>query len=74
MDSDVGVQYAKKEWEQEVSLVILSRILAQSPYIFRQRVCIIYIVRVSLTVTLKELLVPMIFRIVHPYISIHSAE
>ena len=44
------------------------------PYIFRQRVSIIVLVRVSLTVMLKELIVSMIFRIVHPYISIHSAE
>ena len=32
------------------------------------------IVLVSFIVMLRELLVPMIFHIVHPYITIHSVE
>ena len=55
---------------------ILPRILAQScvtpPYIFRQGLRMI--VLVSLIVLPRRLLVPTVFRMVHPYTSIHSVE
>ena len=50
----------EKGWKQEVPLAILSRILAQS--------C------VNPPFLLRELLVSTIFRILHPFIAIHSDE
>ena len=63
----------RKITETKSSLIaIISRILAQScvapPYIFRHM-----IVLVSL-IAIRELLVPMIFCMVHPNITIHSVE
>ena len=64
----------EKQWEQEVFLAILSRILAQS--------CVTLptysgkglrmIVLVSLIVLLRRLLVPTVIRMVHPYNTVNS--
>ena len=68
LNADVGMYIpCEKQWEQGVFLAILSRILAQScvtpPYI-----CIV-LVSLIVLLLLRRLLVPTVFRTVHPYIS-----